>query len=336
MKSRPCVMMVLMIAVMWCTSAMAAEPLAVIDEILKRPVFDSWAMGDLRRAMEGLPAADKINALDRFSRAGIAGTAPVAASLLADSESAVVVAAIATLTALWPTEIEHAVAVRQRIAGSDAAVTAAAIGFALRVSDDQAIPMLAQRLQRVSDDTGARNALRRLTKQDLADGGAWLSWYEQRQAAIAPLMAELARDVVSTDTAVAARAVHRLIGLKEQQNDVAQLLVVAAARPEAAVSDVAKAGLQIIGGPVAACWRPGQAPLPAEEPIPQAKSAAIVIASTPLAVSHAADWILLGLILVVSVGFVLAWRRCKPVAVEAAKQLSTRFVRKAKQMKWMR
>lgn len=324
----------LMLAGSLC-AATAPNPAEQLEEILARPALDAWAIADLRGVLEQMPAASRAVGLKRLAKAAIPATSPVVARYLNDWDREVAVAAITAVTALWPTEAEHAATVRERIAAPEDEVAAVAIAFALHVGDDLAVPQLAKRLIAQPQDAAARNALRRLTGQDLADGAAWLGWYEQRIAVSSPLMAELARDSAAADPVVAARAVHRLVGLKEQPSVVAELLIAAAARPEQSVHDIARTGLRLIGGPVAACWRPE-----AEEPLvvsaPPVASSAVAAVSAPSAPpSKLGEWLALGGMAVLGGGAVIAWRRCRPVVVEAAKQLSTRFVRRRKRMTWL-
>jgi hypothetical protein len=328
-------------------AAAAAAPTAAADPIaaiLARGNFDSWAAADLRRAFDGASSEARIAGLRAIGSARLGAAASEVARRLDDGDPAVSIAVIEVLSDLWPTSVADAERVRKAIGERDDRVSAAAIRFAIHVGDDRAIPELARRLEAHPGEAIARDALRRLSGQDLADGAAWSLWYQERVATGAALLDDLARDVSGTDAAVATRAVHRLITLKEQPSAVAELLITAADRPEPEVRAVAATGLRLVGGPVAACWKP-KAPGEPESPATLAAAPAVATraaAPAPASASGSASAFVPVSILIGALAAVaFAWRgRPAPHGPAPAPApvpvVSTRIIRRRERMTWLR
>lgn len=312
----------------------AVDPLG---EVLAREDSDHWLATDLRRVLSDLPPAGRAEALKVIGATRRASLADETAAWVDDGNPVVAIAAIDALIALWPTSAEHAALVRAKLLSPLEDVPEAAIRFALHVGDDRAIPDLARRLQREPTDESTRNALRRLSGQDFPDGGGWLGWYDERVATLAPLLAQAQGEVVSPDSALATRAVQRLMGIKEQQSSVGEIVLVAATHPAPQVRDMAHTALRLIGGPVAGCAQASfplplgtradvvAIPAPGTDPVPV--QAHLALADNALG----AAIVFLALIALLA-ACVFALRR--PPAPGAA-PLSTRIIRRMKRTTWL-
>ena len=337
-----CLLLILLLVVVGSLSAATSEPKDVVGEILVRPVYDSWAAEDLRHALEKMPDVEKVAALRRLAATMRKDIAPEVVHYVLNTNPTLACAAIESLTGLWPTDIEHAEAVRQVIVAESSLVATAAMAFAVRITDERAIPLIAHRLSINPDDAAARDALRRLTNVDLADGNAWLAWHDEREKVLVPLLEELTKESESPTEAVASGAIHRLMAIKERPSQVAQALIRAAARPEPAIRDIARTGLRLMAGPVAACWRAkGVQNAEVEVVTPVLAAAAVIgpVASPTAESGSIGDMIFAGICMAVVLGLALLWhgggKKASAPPPPATEPISTRIVKRRERMKWL-
>jgi len=182
----------------------------------------------------------------------------MASEALDDADAGVRAMAISALSRAWPTGLDDVDRVRRLVGDGDPRVVQSAAGFLGRVGDDGALPALVDRLD--SDKTGAiRKAIESLAKPPgptPVDAAGWREVLAAREARLAPLAETLRTSIRTKDMAAAHQAIADLLLLRDQRVAVGTLLAEAATSGNPNLARVAREGLGLLGGPVAACLPP--------------------------------------------------------------------------------
>lgn len=226
-----------------------------VREIIARAQGTPLLVRDLDALIDGGTPAEAVAILAAIGRSGAGAAAPAAAEAVAHDDPRVAVAAIAAVTALWPTRIEDAEAVRAAIASPRPEVARAAIAFARAVGDDGALAPMITRLGDADPVRGeARAALVDLGGVDVgSDAAAWRAWADERQSRLDQGTERARKALAGEDATAASAALMSLLAVRHARVAVGEILVDAAGHRDAAIATLARNGLVNTGGPVCDC-----------------------------------------------------------------------------------